>query len=73
MKKRIAVIGSGISGLTSAWLLREQYDVHLYEAGDYLGGHTKTSDIEVQGKTYPVNSGFIVYNDWTYQIGRAHV
>lgn len=66
MKKRIAVIGSGISGLTSAWLLREKYDIHLYEASDYLGGHTKTSDIEIQGKTYPVNSGFIVYNDWTY-------
>lgn len=66
MKKRIAVIGSGISGLTSAWLLRDKYEIHLYEAGDYLGGHTQTNDIEVQGKTYPVNSGFIVYNDWTY-------
>ena len=66
MKKRIAVIGSGISGLTSAWLLRDKYDIHLFEAGDYLGGHTQTNDIEVQGKTYPVNSGFIVYNDWTY-------
>ena len=66
MKERIAIIGSGISGLTSAWLLREKYDVHLYEAGDYLGGHTQTNDIEVAGKTYPVNSGFIVFNDWTY-------
>ncbi len=66
MKKRIAIIGSGISGLTSAWLLRDKYDIHLFEAGDYLGGHTQTNDIEVQGKTYPVNSGFIVYNDWTY-------
>lgn len=66
MKERIAVIGSGISGLTCAWLLREKYDIHLYEAGDYLGGHTQTNDIEVEGKTYPVNSGFIVFNDWTY-------
>lgn len=66
MKKRIAIIGSGISGLTSAWLLRDKYDIHLFEAGDYLGGHTQTNDIEVQGKTYPVNSGFIVFNDWTY-------
>lgn len=66
MKERIAIIGSGISGLTSAWLLREKYDVHLYEAGDYLGGHTQTNDINVDGKTYPVNSGFIVFNDWTY-------
>ena len=50
MKEKIAIIGSGISGLTCAWLLRDRYDVHLYEAGDYLGGHTQTTDVEAGGK-----------------------
>ena len=53
MKKRIAVIGSGVAGLTCAYLLRERYDVHLYEANDYLGGHTQTTDVEIDGKTFP--------------------
>lgn len=66
MKKRVAVIGSGISGLTCAWLLREKYDISLYEANDYAGGHTQTTDVELNGKTWPVNTGFIVFNDWTY-------
>lgn len=66
MKKRVAVIGSGISGLTCAWLLREKYDISLYEANDYAGGHTQTTDVELNGKIWPVNTGFIVFNDWTY-------
>lgn len=66
MKEKIAVIGSGISGLTCAWLLKDKYDISLYEAGDYLGGHTQTTDVDIQGKSYPVNTGFIVFNDWTY-------
>lgn len=66
MKEKIAIIGSGISGLTCAWLLREKYDVHLFEANDYIGGHTQTTDVDVDGVTYPVNTGFIVFNDWTY-------
>ena len=64
--QRIAVIGSGISGLTSALLLQSRYQVSLFEQNDYLGGHTHTVDIEVDKKLYPVNTGFIVYNDWTY-------
>ena len=66
MKQRIAIVGSGISGLTCAWLLREKYHVELYESGDYFGGHTQTTDVEIDGTTYPVNTGFIVFNDWTY-------
>lgn len=66
MTQRIAVIGSGISGLTCAWLLKDKYDVCLYEANDYAGGHTQTTDVELDGVTYPVNTGFIVFNDWTY-------
>lgn len=64
--KKIAVIGSGISGLTSALLLQDQHNVSLFEQNDYYGGHTHTIDVEHDGKTYPVNTGFIVFNDWTY-------
>jgi predicted NAD/FAD-binding protein len=65
-QQRIAIIGAGISGLTCGHLLSEKHDVTLFEANDYLGGHTNTEDIELDGKTYPVNTGFIVFNDWTY-------
>ena len=65
-QQRIAVVGSGISGLTSAWLLSRAYEVHLYEASDTIGGHTNTEYVEAGGRVWPVNTGFIVYNDWTY-------
>ena len=59
---RIAVIGSGIAGLASAWLLSREHDVTLYEANDYLGGHTHTHDVEVGGRQLAVDTGFIVFN-----------
>ncbi|MFT7184735.1 MAG: putative NAD/FAD-binding protein [Pseudohongiellaceae bacterium] len=65
-KQRIAVIGSGVSGLCSAYLLSREHEVTLFEASNYLGGHTNTEDVELNGRTYPVNTGFIVFNDWTY-------
>ena len=65
-KQKIAVIGAGISGLLSAYLLSREHDVTLFEANEYLGGHTHTKSVQSGGKTYPVNTGFIVYNDWTY-------
>lgn len=65
-KQKIAVIGSGIAGLSAAHVLSRMHEVSLFEANDYLGGHTHTQDVELGGKTYPVNTGFIVYNDWTY-------
>ncbi|KZZ45333.1 FAD-dependent oxidoreductase, partial [Thalassolituus sp. HI0120] len=43
-----------------------KHDVHLFEANDYLGGHTQTTDVDIAGEMYPVNTGFIVFNDWTY-------
>jgi len=64
--KRIAVIGSGISGLTAAHLLSQQHDVTLYEAEARLGGHTATVDINLGDKHYAIDTGFIVFNDWTY-------
>ena len=63
---RIAIIGSGIAGLTSAYLLNRNHAITLFEAGDWVGGHTHTVDIEVDGRPYAIDTGFIVFNDWTY-------
>jgi len=63
---RIAIIGSGISGLTCAYLLSRRNEVTVFEAADWIGGHTHTVDIEWQGQRYAVDTGFIVFNDWTY-------
>jgi predicted NAD/FAD-binding protein len=62
----IAIIGSGISGLTSAYLLNRSHAITLFEAGDWVGGHTHTVDVTVDGQHYAVDTGFIVFNDWTY-------
>ncbi len=63
---RIAVIGSGISGLGCAHALRNDAQVTLYEAESRLGGHTNTVDVTLDGMTYPVDTGFLVYNERTY-------
>ncbi|MBL8420683.1 MAG: FAD-dependent oxidoreductase [Dechloromonas sp.] len=65
-KQRIAVVGAGISGLATAWLLGRRHDVTLFEAGNYLGGHTNTVDVTLEGKTHPVDTGFLVFNEKTY-------
>lgn len=64
--RRIAVVGSGIAGLSAAWLLADQYRVTLFEAGDYFGGHSNTVDVTLEGVTHPVDTGFLVHNDLTY-------
>ncbi|MDZ7665498.1 MAG: FAD-dependent oxidoreductase [Desulfotignum sp.] len=64
--KKIAVIGSGIAGLTAAHYLSSRYRVHLFEANDYIGGHTHTVDVAVNGASCAVDTGFIVFNDRTY-------
>ncbi|MFM7009649.1 MAG: NAD(P)-binding protein, partial [Betaproteobacteria bacterium] len=63
---RIAVVGSGIAGLASAWLLKDKYRVSLFEAGSYFGGHSNTVDVTLEGCTHPVDTGFLVHNDLTY-------
>ncbi len=65
-RKRIAVIGSGISGLASAYFLQRAHEVVLYEAGTYLGGHSNTVDIQVAGQAAAVDTGFLVFNERTY-------
>jgi predicted NAD/FAD-binding protein len=63
---KLAIIGTGISGLTAAYLLQEKHELTVFEAGDRVGGHTATMDVEYQGRDYAIDTGFIVYNDWTY-------
>ncbi|MBF4558639.1 FAD-dependent oxidoreductase [Pseudomonas sp. p50] len=62
----IAIIGSGISGLTSAYLLNRSHEITVFEASDWVGGHTHTVDVTVEGRSYAVDTGFIVFNNWTY-------
>ncbi|MDT8914872.1 FAD-dependent oxidoreductase [Amycolatopsis sp. PS_44_ISF1] len=65
--KRIAVIGSGVAGLTAAYLLQRRHEVLLFEADDRLGGHAHTHDVpSAHGGTVGVDSGFIVHNERTY-------
>ena len=63
---KIAVVGAGISGLASAWLLKQHHEVTLFEAGDYIGGHTHTVDVDLAGERFPVDTGFLVFNHRTY-------
>lgn len=63
---RIAVIGAGIAGLTVAHRLHREHDVTVFEAADWIGGHTHTVDVDWAGRNYAIDTGFIVCNDWTY-------
>jgi len=63
---KIAIIGSGISGLTSAYLLNKKHDITLFEKNSYVGGHTHTHEIEYNDQKLFIDSGFIVYNERTY-------
>lgn len=66
MKPKIAIIGTGIAGMTTAYLLNKKADITVFEANDYIGGHTATKNVEHEGRSYAIDTGFIVYNDWTY-------
>src|ERR1700733_3787069 len=68
--RSVAVIGAGVSGLTAAYVLRNSWDVTLYEADDRLGGHAHTHDVPDGGSSVAVDSGFIVHNDRTYPLLR---
>lgn len=65
-KQRVAVIGAGISGLAAAWLLRDKFEVTLFEAESRAGGHADTQTPVLDGVEVPVDTGFIVYNELNY-------
>lgn len=68
-QKRTAIVGSGVSGISALWTLRNAgHDVHLYEAADRLGGHTNTVKWKHNGLETPVDTGFIVLNTATYRM-----
>ena len=77
---RIAIVGSGVSGLVSAWLLSRAHEVTLFEKDDRLGGHTHTHRVTRPDGAWPVDTGFIVFNERSYpnltrilaQLGVAH-
>ena len=62
----LAIIGSGISGLGAAWFLHRQFDVTVFEAADYIGGHTCTVTVNEGGRAVPIDTGFMVFNHATY-------
>lgn len=66
LRPRIAIAGTGISGLSAAWLLSPHYDVTVYEAGSRTGGHSNTVMAPTREGPVPVDTGFIVYNEATY-------
>jgi predicted NAD/FAD-binding protein len=66
MSNKIAIVGSGISGLACAHYLHRYNSVEVLEAADRIGGHTATVDVAMGGRRFAIDTGFIVYNDWTY-------
>ncbi|KAB7897808.1 FAD-dependent oxidoreductase [Rouxiella sp. S1S-2] len=66
---KVAIIGSGISGLSCAWMLSQRQpacEIKVFEANETLGGHTATLDVEISNRSYAIDTGFIVYNQKTY-------
>lgn len=63
---KVAVVGTGISGLTSAYLLNRKHDVYVFEANDYIGGHTNTIQVNEGTRKIAVDTGFIVFNEPNY-------
>ena len=65
---RVAIVGTGISGMVTAWLLHPSHEITVFEANSYIGGHTNTVEVEQAGKAYSVDTGFIVFNQRTYPL-----
>ena len=63
---KVAVIGTGVAGLTTAAGLADRHELTVFEAADWIGGHTNTVDVEEDDRIVAVDTGFIVFNDWTY-------
>lgn len=65
---KIAIIGTGIAGLTTAHMLHQKHDITVYESAEYIGGHVNSIDVDEGHQTVTVDTGFIVFNDWTYPL-----
>ena len=65
-KERLAVVGGGIAGLGAAWLLRNRYDVTVFERERHIGGHSNTVEVDENGRRVPIDTGFMVFNKVTY-------
>ncbi len=63
---KIAIIGTGISGMVAAWHLHREHSITVFEANNYIGGHTHTVPVEIEGRSYSIDTGFIVFNKRTY-------
>ncbi len=63
---KIAIIGTGIAGNVAAFHLQRGHDISVFEAGGHVGGHTHTHTVTAGGETHAIDTGFIVFNDWTY-------
>ena len=66
MVLKVAVVGTGISGLAAAYMLSSENQVDVYEKNDLPGGHTRTVTVDYNGKQIPVDTGFIVFNEVNY-------
>jgi predicted NAD/FAD-binding protein len=63
---KIAIVGSGIAGNVAAYRLHRDHEVTVFEAASHVGGHSHTHSVHMDGRSFAVDTGFIVYNDWTY-------
>ena len=63
---KIAIVGSGIAGNVVAHRLHRGHEITVFEANGHIGGHTHTHTVEVCGERHEIDTGFIVFNDWTY-------
>jgi predicted NAD/FAD-binding protein len=70
---KIAIVGSGISGMYAAWKLSQQHQVTIFEKENYFGGHTDTHDLWIDEQNVAVDSGFIVFNDYNYPLFSAMI
>ncbi len=64
--KKVAIVGTGMAGMSAAYFLRNHFDLTLFEKNGYIGGHTNTVYVEEDGARLPIDSGFIVFNEETY-------
>lgn len=64
--KKLAIVGTGMAGMSAAYFLKDTYDIRVFEKNDYVGGHTNTVYVEEDGKKLPIDTGFMVFNEHTY-------